>query len=101
MLNIDWLIVAGADAVVADVGGHAIFEIKVSCDVFVLKETLTYHFPSDSPYLHQISWTDLVFNMETMTWEEKSTYEPAWLAIFYYSSPEKGIFAVARERAEE
>lgn len=49
VLNIDWLIVAGVDAVVADVGGHAIFEIKVSCDVFVLKEILTYHLPSDSP----------------------------------------------------
>lgn len=57
MLNIDWLIVAGVDAVVADAGGHAIFEIKVSCDVFVLKE-INIDVPPSLVFKLVISWTD-------------------------------------------
>lgn len=58
MLNIDWLIVAGVDAVVADAGGHAIFEIKGSCDVFVLKEKINIDVPPSLVFKLVISWTD-------------------------------------------
>lgn len=48
---------AGVDAVVADAGGHAIFEIKVSCDVFVLKE-INIDVPPSLVFKLVISWTD-------------------------------------------
>lgn len=49
---------AGVDAVVADAGGHAIFEIKGSCDVFVLKEKINIDVPPSLVFKLVISWTD-------------------------------------------